>query len=1182
VLDTDLDHLGKGDGTMSEAPSLDRQPLPESVGRLVDQVCNRFEAACKAGGRPRIEDFLGDRPEPARWALLRELVVLEAYYRRARGESCPTHEYQARFPQLDPTWLAEALAGDSQPGAPAVRPAEATTPPQAATLAAEAVQSPGGQVGDYELLEEIARGGMGVVFKARQKSLNRIVALKMILAGQLASPAEVQRFRTEAENAAALDHPNIVPIYEVGEHHGQYFFAMKLIDGGSLAQQAQPLAGDLRAAARLLATVARAVHHAHQRGILHRDLKPANILVDAEGQPHVTDFGLAKRTTTEAGQTQSGAIVGTPSYMAPEQAAGQSKRLTTAADVYGLGAVLYEVLTGRPPFKAETPLETLMLVLHEEPTRPSRLQPRVSDDLETICLKCLHKDPAQRYGSAEEVAQELERFVAGEPIQARRSGAWERGLKWVRRHPAAAALAGVGAVAALALVGVVVALIYSAQLKNAFGQLEDEKAEADKQRARAREEEAKARRYLYVARMTLAQRAEQEKQPGRVIQLLRSVIPESPDQEDLRDWEWHHLWRKHHGEQSRLRGHTGPVTAVAFSPDEKLLASASSDRTIKLWDLFRGKEVFTLKGHTDRVTGVAFSPDGKRLVSTGVDKTVKLWDTTNGKEVLSLEGHTAKVNCVAFGPDGRHVATGSDDKSVRVWDTWTGKTVTEFKEHRDDVHSVAFDPNARLVFSGTGTSLKVWKAFTGEFVNYQMESTDRVLTCVALSNDGKHLVVGRRISAERKSLVMIADTDTRKETISLELPGVIVIQVAYSPDGKYVAASSLDQTVRIWDVKGRGEVARFHVDDAALTVAFSPDGSRLAAGTENGLTLLWALPGNEARTLDRKRMATSVAFSPNGQHLVGAACSGKEAVVWDVLTGKELRNLPMESRSFRITWSPVDDYIAGVSATHLTEATTGKAKMALHPPSYGRYCGYAFSNNGRIVAGESATDCVAVWDTATGVRLHTFQLGREAAPCVALSPDGKLLAAGTASSIVMAGSSTSVLRSKHVYPRQGSLQVWDTHTGRIVLPRQELLFDVWGVAFSPDGKLLAAAMGEDFRSEANTGRVRVYDTEKWEVIHNLYGHTGCAWTVCFSPNGKRLASVAGPQYRDGSGEVKLWDMTTGQEVLTLAENQGTVFGIAFSPDGRRLATAARDGTVKVWDGTPLAETPSPDAGPAGE
>ncbi len=376
---------------------------------------------------PRVEAYLARFPRLNRPEIIRRLLRHELALRRRRGEQPSAEECRARFPGV--------AAEESE--------VEATL----ATGAAAPVR-PSGLPG-YEILEEIAVGGMGVVYKARQVKLNRLVAVKMILAGAHAGAAARARFQTEAEAAASLRHPNIVQIYEVGEHDGLPFLALEFMEGGSLAQKIAHAPQPPRAAAETAETLARAVHFAHQQGVIHRDLKPANVLLTADGVPKIADFGLAKRLGADTGQTRTGEVVGTPAYMAPEQAAPGAAPVGTPADVYALGAILYELLAGRPPFQAATALDVLTQVISAEPAPPRQLRPKTPRDLETICLKCLRKEPRRRYGSAEALAEDLRRFLTGRPIQARRVGAVERAVKWVRRNAAASALAAVVMLAAL-------------------------------------------------------------------------------------------------------------------------------------------------------------------------------------------------------------------------------------------------------------------------------------------------------------------------------------------------------------------------------------------------------------------------------------------------------------------------------------------------------------------------------------------------------------------------------------------------------------------------------------------------------------------------------------------------------------------------------------------------------------
>jgi hypothetical protein len=440
--------------------------IPTADWSRINVAADRFERAWKHGPRPRLEDYLAEADPELRPGLLEELLRVERELRRREGEDPGPEEYSLRFPQHAELIRAVFDPATDRPESEGQQSDATTTAPVAtgAEPGDNGDPPPGTFVryfGDYEIQAELGRGGMGVVYQACQISLNRPVALKMIRATALASEDELRRFQNEAEAVARLDHPHIVPVYEVGEHDSQRYFSMKLIAGRSLHESLPSFAADPRAAARPMVTVAEAVHHAHQRGILHRDLKPSNILLDEHGRPHVTDFGLAKRIESDEVMTLSGAVLGTPAYMAPEQAWGKRGLVTTLSDVYGLGAVLYALLTGAAPFGGATGLETLDRVRLAPPAPPSRVNPRVPRDLEVICLKCLEKDPERRYPSAQALAEDLSRYLAGEPIAARATGRLKRGWLWCRRNPRLAVAIGSTAAALVAVAAI--AVVYARQ-----------------------------------------------------------------------------------------------------------------------------------------------------------------------------------------------------------------------------------------------------------------------------------------------------------------------------------------------------------------------------------------------------------------------------------------------------------------------------------------------------------------------------------------------------------------------------------------------------------------------------------------------------------------------------------------------------------------------------------------------
>ena len=412
---------------MSDELPVAEPVLPLRDKRRIDRICDSFEAQWLSGNRPEIALCLAEVDVGLRPALIRELIQVDLFYRRRRGDAPQGETYIGQFPEIDAAWLSAAIertGNDAVAGLPADHGKMAPI---------DSILSPC-SFGDYEILDEIAQGGMGIVYKARQASLNRIVALKMILLGPHASPAEIERFHAEAEVASRLDHPGIVPIFEVGQIGGRHFYSMGFVEGRSLARLAE---GPLPPAKRQPAhcTICDAVQYAHDRGVIHRDLKPANVMIDAEGRPRITDFGLAKCLSDDAGRTTTGQMLGTPSYIPPEQAAGKLDLVGPASDIYAAGAVLYALLTGRPPFQAASSVDTLRQVIDNDPIRPSELAPGTPRDLETIALKCLQKPIDQRYASAQALGGDLQRFLDGAPILARPVGCWERGWRWCRRNP---------------------------------------------------------------------------------------------------------------------------------------------------------------------------------------------------------------------------------------------------------------------------------------------------------------------------------------------------------------------------------------------------------------------------------------------------------------------------------------------------------------------------------------------------------------------------------------------------------------------------------------------------------------------------------------------------------------------------------------------------------------------------
>jgi len=1150
--------------------------------------------------------------------------------------------------------------------APGVDPGTAETIGPAAVTGDPGRKAPlgpgqGRRVGDYEIIDEIARGGMGVVYRARHVSLNRVVALKFLLLGPLAAAAEVQRFRHEAEAAAHLDHPNIVPIYEVGAENiegvaaGVPFFSMKLIEGGSLAQWIADcrlnIADYHKQSSKLLAQVARAVHHAHQRGILHRDLKPANILLHhsepsekpaianlRSAVPMVTDFGLAKRVAADAGTTDTGSIVGTPAYMAPEQAQAD-RTLTTRADVYSLGAILYELLTGRPPFQADNPLDIILQVKDKEPDRPRTVEPRVHRDLETICLKCLEKDPQKRYDSAEELARDLERWLAGEPIVARPASAWERTAKWARRRPALAALTGGGTLAIAVLLTLSAFLWHNAELRAEtvqdldkarsdlkvihdengkaqlqLGKLEDQaKAKRDEvealkrlaaaEGARAVAAQETARNVRYDADIQLADAAWGNDNLPLLFGLLDRTRPASGTR-DLRGFEWNYLWRLCHHERWALHlGSRKPVptgTAVAlpllaFSPDGKLLALTDQTAPIKLVDTATGRVIRTLAAPVGTPSSLAFAGAGKLQVivtQSALGKfnmpDFKAQDSLANFENAFLEQHIPI--------DG-------------------GKAAPPQKFAAD--HLLA--PLSAFVAGEKGMGMAV--AAMGLKVKGFLVTP----FALALAPDRRTLAMGGVLTPfpfnpaqqAQQGGIVLWDLQGKREPIILRGHKSMVSYLAFARDGKLLASSALDATIRIWDVgnPGQAPTERAVLNDSSpmiLALAFTPDGKTLISGSVSGMIKLWDVTSARLRTSLKGHAdgILSMALAADGKELVSGSVDGT-VKLWNLAAHQGPTVVKGPARTTQLlTFSPDGQQVIAVDANGQllrADARTGEPAAPLNVKGnlFAIHAADLAADGKWLVTagmGKGVDKGVDIWDIQAGKLETSFGI-RGQVWAVSISPDRGKLAVGTDRVQILELPSGKVLHAltpfKEKFMRRGNTfanrvtatafspdgkllaasgkdgtaALFDVQSGKeravFTLPSE-----VAGVAFTPDGKRLAVAAGQT---------VTIYDVESKKEVLVLEGYSHQPAQMSFSPYGRRLATCGGlGELQHGTG-VKLWDLATGQEVLTLARSKIAI-RVAFSPNGDRLAAAfsqnaasmfmaSTSGETWIWDGTAAKNEP---------
>jgi len=990
--------------------------------------------------------------------------------------------------------------------------------------------------GDYDLIEEIARGGMGVVYKARQRSLNRVVAVKVILAGRFAGKQMIQRFRGEVMAAALLEHPNIVAVLEVGMHQGQHFFSMNYVAGKNLAEIAGNHPFPAMKAARYVQKIAEAIHYAHGQGILHRDLKPSNVLIDnATDEPRVTDFGLAKQIHGESSLTITGQVLGSPNFMPPEQASGNRGKVGKPSDVYGLGAILYYLLTARAPFQAESLEGLITEVMNNDVLSPRALNRNLPLDLETICLKCLEKEPARRYQTAQELADELERFQRDEPIHARPVTSAERLWRRCRRNPVLASMS-----AAIVLL----ALIFAFGLPIAYFRIKNEKNRA--------ESESKLRRtQLYATEVDLAGVALANDDMSRARDLLNRQWPEANSTNDLRGFEWRYLYGKSAGEETATLGrHDNAVKAIAFSPLERdtLLASWEADGTVKLWD-YQARKLIGVLRHApvsaepwqSSSAALAFSSDGQ-LLAAGQGRDIVLWNVQTRTRRALLQGKNLVVNALVLTRDNKTLISGTQDGVIQFWDISTAipSQITSIQTALICVYKLALGQNDQiLVASGHISAPAAWnisqrtnpiifpfpEEHTAWISAFAFAPRTNILVSSGTGGDviawsftgNDHLLSSRKLPMPRGSLG-------------------IVNSFVFAGDPNRMVSAGTDGNITVWDLSGAQSAIKLRGHNQGVhCLAVTADGRTIASGGMDGSVKLWDIDSAWRKQQAPPAMAHSrwmlgVAFSPDGK-LLASVAAGEALKLWDTET--EQLVVERQTRAVgadRLVFSPDGKFLAAEEEGTIHLRTLPSLEDAEKIAG----CRPLFS--------ETIVELIYFRPEGKrgGIHWRNLKTGTERVCAVefnstalmALSPDGRRVAAVDGNRIIMAAHEGGIASVTEVGKH--------TDVGR-----------VWSIAFSPDGQLLASA-GWD-------GAVHLWDLENpGKIRHPLKAHHGRAWAVAFSPDGRTLATGG------DDGTIRLWNLASLQQAGVIEAHTGPVDGLAFSRDGTKLASCSGDGTVRIW------------------